>query len=227
MIVDKNYPGHKSINGDFQKIINEIPKCDVFCELFAGSSAVYSKMTTPPGLVVLNDKSIAVCDWLEMNRPAGVVTNTCYRSCLDNLIEWIPETVVVFADPPYLHETRPNNTELYEHEFTPGDHVAFLGYMRSSPFMCIIIHPECELYNETLRDWRSVPVKIRYHRKTSHERIWMNFDIPKQLQDISYVGDNRTKRQGLKRKLSRLLLKLEALPPSEQQFIITALQGRE
>ena len=38
------YSGGKNGNGTFQTIINEIPRCDVYFELFAGSAAVYNNM---------------------------------------------------------------------------------------------------------------------------------------------------------------------------------------
>ena len=34
-----NYPGNKNIKGVYHKIINNIPKCDLYAEPFAGSGA--------------------------------------------------------------------------------------------------------------------------------------------------------------------------------------------
>ena len=41
------YPGGKNNSGSYQQIISEIPLCDIYIELFAGSAAVWRNMIKP------------------------------------------------------------------------------------------------------------------------------------------------------------------------------------
>ena len=70
-----NYKGHKNIEGVYHKIINHIPKHNIYYELFAGSAAVYSKMSVPSGKVYLIELDNEVCKLLSDAFPGATVIN--------------------------------------------------------------------------------------------------------------------------------------------------------
>lgn len=132
---------------------------------------------------------------------------------------------MIYMDPPYLHSTRPGNTELYEYEMTDADHTELLLSMRDLKFNCMVIHPKCDLYDDYLKDWRKVLLKIRYHRKTSLECLYMNYEKPTALQADIYLGKDFTDRQRIKRKAQRFIDKFKALQPLERKYIMDRLNG--
>ena len=57
------------------------------------------------------------------------------------------------------------------------------------------------------------------------ETLYYNFE-PTQLHDTSFVGENRTKRQQVKRKAKRWVDGLEKLPNDERQAILDLIKDR-
>lgn len=222
----KNYPGHKNRDGVYHKIINQIPKCDVFRELFAGSAAISARLSMPEGQLHLNEKNPKVFQDLRFNFPQTIVTNDCAISVIENLPRQSARKEVIYLDPPYRHATRPQNTLIYEFEMIDADHEQLLVAVleKESHYDFIIQHPTDELYDSMLSHWRKVEVKIRYHKKTSVEFLYMNFDAPMALQDYAYLGSDRHERQRIKRKGDRLVKKLGELPDLERQYVLDRLR---
>lgn len=247
----ENYPGQKAIDGVLQKLVNVVPVHSVFVELFAGSAALSqalygSDLSVPQGnAVLLND--LAYFSVLDVNNCTGHSRDSVFcaldltvindslannrllfsSNCAVDLLQLfssIPDQgVVLFADPPYLHETRPSNTKLYQYEMSYADHCRFISSVLQSSHNCIVIHPECDLYNDSFSSWRSMPVKIRYNRKTSHERIWCNFSAELPLHSYALLGVDSWDRQRIKRKVTRHLSKLRSLPIQEQRALVSAI----
>lgn len=88
----------------------------------------------------------------------------------------------------------------------------------------MIIHPKCELYDNGLKDWRKVEVKIRYNNKTSIECLYMNYKEPGILQEDGYLGKDCWDRQRIKRKATRFLNKLIQLPELERNLILNKIK---
>ena len=220
----QNYKGHKKIQGVYQKIINHIPKHTQYLELFAGSASIYSLLSVPAGTVILNDKNPNTCRKLQSLFSGVTITNDCAVRILQlKKTVWTKETFI-FLDPPYLHSTRPNSTELYEFEMTEREHIQLLHSVLQMNCNIMIIHPKCELYDTYLKDWYKVEVKIRYNRKTSIECLYMNY-LPDELQDYSYLGSDCWDRQRIKRKGERWVNKLMNLPELEKQYIINKIKS--
>jgi len=222
------YPGNKNIQGLIQKIVNQIPPCTDFYELFAGTAAVstflYRGSRVPP-IFHINDLDPYVTD--NFVYPAGsIVTNLPATDIIQSLSS-LPaaRTTFIFIDPPYHHDTRPHNKELYKFEMRHTDHVELLSSVQDLKCNCMIIHPECELYDDMLKHFRTVQIKVRYHDKTSIENLYMNYQEPAKL--LTYVGAGKDcwDRQRIKRKGDRLVNKLLSLPDVERNYILNRLSS--
>ncbi|OGN89034.1 MAG: hypothetical protein A2Z74_07480 [Chloroflexi bacterium RBG_13_46_9] len=221
------YPGNKNIPGLIQKIINQIPLCTDFYELYAGSAAVSRVLSVSTGTSVryhLNDIDPGVTDRY-VHRAGSIVTSVPATEMLNSL-KYLqdPDNIFVFLDPPYHFDSRPNNLHLYEFELTNDDHVQLLLAVRYLNYNCMIIHPQNDLYDLALKSWRTVQVKVRYHNKTSIEYLYMNYPQPEKLLTYGMYGTDCWDRQRIKRKGDRLIKKLLSLPEAECNYIISRIQ---
>jgi site-specific DNA-adenine methylase len=221
----KKYPGQKNIPGVIQKIINQIPGHKVIIELFAGTAAVSKFLSVGSSAkIVLVDIDKSVTEKFAL--PGSKVINKSSLDLLQSNIRFIelndPETFI-FVDPPYLHETR-SNLSLYKHEFTNDQHLELLEKIVQLRSQVMIIHPDCDMYNQYLADWRKVQIKIRYHNKTSVENLYMNYPQPDILQSYQFLGEDCWDRQRIKRKGDRLIKKLQTLPSKEKNYLLNRIQ---
>jgi len=217
------YPGQKNIPGLIHKIVNQVPPCKEFYEPFSGSAAVSCFLSVLPGMETkffVNDIDHTVT--ANFTYASGSkITNRNAFNVIDTLISsGAGKDVCVFIDPPYHHSTRPANTNLYKHEFTHDDHVQLLKSVLQLKCNCMIIHPVINLYNQALKPWRYIEATVRYHNKTSIERLYMNYPEPLQLLTYVYAGENCWDRQRIKRKGDRTVQKLASLPAVERNYII-------
>lgn len=220
------YPGNKNIPGLIHKIVNQIPVCQYFYEPFAGSAAVSKFLSVLPGMQTdfyINDLDPAVTANYDFTSGMNISTINGF-DILARLIRHRSGTdYFVFIDPPYHHSTRPDHTDIYNYEFTHDDHVKLLSTVIELNCNCMIIHPVCDLYNQALKSWRSVPVTVRYHSKTSFENLYMNYPGPEQLLTYVLTGKDCWDRQRIKRKGDRLIQKLSSLPAAERNCIINRI----
>lgn len=217
----KNYPGNKKINGFYHKIINQIPKHKTFHEVFSGKAAI-SKLLLEKGsdaAIHLNDLDIDVLEELIFEVEHANISNVRALEYIKKL-KAAGTDEVAFMDPPYLHSTRPYSTKLYKHEMTDADHKQLLSSVLQLKCNVMIVHPVCDLYDNWLKGWRKVFVKVRYHNKTSLECLYMNYDEPTVLQTDAYLGKDCWDRQRIKRKADSLVSKLLGLPKLERDFVI-------
>lgn len=220
-----NYTGHKKIYGVYHKIINEIPPCKNYFELFAGSASIAKLLfkNADKTNIFLNDIDKAVTVNLKDCIPGATVTNKNIFDILQLKNSTMYDTdSFLFLDPPYLHSTR-NNNKLYAHEMTETDHLQLLSAVQLLKCNVMIIHPKCEMYDTVLNNWRSIQIKIRYNKKTSLECLYMNYPKPDALQLTDFLGGDCWERQGIKRKAERFLARLNKLPSQERQYIINHL----
>lgn len=200
-----NYTGHKNIPGVIHKIINEIPKHEHYYELFAGSGTVGQQLPFSKSKHY-NDLNTQVLQTI--GEPSGntvIKTSVGAMELIQSLTKASTDTFI-FLDPPYLHSCRHSN-KLYKFEITENDHIQLLNALQSLKCNCMIIHPTCQLYEQLLQSWRSLQLKIRYHKKTSIEKLYMNYQKPEILQSYKYIGKDCWQRQAFKRKAQRFINK--------------------
>ncbi|MCC6288099.1 MAG: DNA adenine methylase [Chitinophagaceae bacterium] len=219
MFGSAGYPGSKMAMGAYQAIINQIPKCKVFVELFAGSAAVSSKLSMSPGfIVVLNDIDYEISQSLLLSVPAGItVYNKDYRDIIKAFD--VLDNVVFFADPPYEMSVRSSQRKYYRYDFETSDTLDFISSMSAVSNKVIITHYPCDLYNTSFESWRKVDYESMTRSGLRLERMYMNYEAS-MLQCCDYVGNDYTDRQRLLRKAIRWKRKLSMLPANEQQYIV-------
>lgn len=206
------YDGGKNGSGAWQAIINQMPPHRVFIEAFLGSGAVIRRKR--PALVNIG---------IEID-PLTIAAVQPLLTAVDvvqaDAVEWLrdypaAEDVLIYADPPYLRETRSCQRDLYRCEFaTRAEHVRLIELAQSSPARWIISGYWSELYAKRLAGWRTVQFKMTTRRGVREEWLWMNFPAPVELHDYGQLGRDRTDRQRIRRKAARWkgkLLKMSAL----------------
>jgi DNA adenine methylase len=216
------YNGGKESAGTYQKIICQIPKCNRFIELFAGNCAITRHMKWPVS-VILNDVDRSVYERLLPYESMGViVTNDDYSGVIAKYGN-DGHTTVIYCDPPYLLETRSCKKRLYKHEFTENDHIDFLTQAHNATCNVAISHYPCELYDDKLKNWRWFDFQSMTRNGMKTERLYMNYDRPTILQDFTHIGTDFHDRLRIKRKIDRLLNKLENLEELERVGLLSAV----
>jgi hypothetical protein len=84
----------------------------------------------------------------------------------------------------------------------------------------------CDLYDETLTDWRSLEVQVMNQAGVRTEKLWFNF-TPDRVHWASYAGKNFTDRQRIKRKAANWGQRYQALPPAERLAVLAAVMAVE
>ena len=218
----EKYTGQKKINGVYQAIINEIPICSDFYEVFCGSAQLSKILLSicPAVNFHVNDIDPAVID--KLNFTSAVCTNQHFLDFISSIDHNAYDRSVLFLDPPYQHCSRVGNEKLYKFEMSDQDHMILFDYVASSRLKIILIHPKDCIYDKLLSlGWRYKEIKIRYHRKTSIERIYCNYEVPTRLLTYRFLGENFTQRQRILRKCNRFAQKLLLLPELERNAIIS------
>jgi len=222
-----NYPGSKNGSGVYQQIINQIPPHHHYVELFAGSGAILRKKRPAAGSTAIDIDASAV----EALRLSGEVPLDTTIICSD-VIEWIAREgqslsahTVIYADPPYLMESRSAGREIYNHEFhTEAQHVALLDALLTLKCPVLISGYWSQLYMEKLKSWRWITFTSVTRGGPQTEWLWMNYPEPAELHDYQYLGSDFRERERIKKKKNRWKKKLQAMPSTERYAILAAIQ---
>lgn len=84
--------------------------------------------------------------------------------------------VFIYADPPYLHDTRKNY--LYKHEMSDTDHKELLKLLTIHQGKVLLSGYDNDLYNKMLGGWNKVQKDtIAEGGRRRTETLWMNYDI--------------------------------------------------
>lgn len=87
--------------------------------------------------------------------------------------------VLIYADPPYLLETR--GGKQYRHEMTDNEHEQMLQLLLQHKGPVILSGYRNKLYDYVLKNWNSVDINTTAERGLKRtETIWFNFEIVKQ-----------------------------------------------
>lgn len=93
---------------------------------------------------------------------------------LDVIRKFNHDNVLIYADPPYLLNTR--GGKQYRHEMTEQDHVELLAALMDHKGMVILSGYPSELYDRELKNWNRITLKS--YNKNSDPRtevLWCNF----------------------------------------------------
>lgn len=88
----------------------------------------------------------------------------------------------------------------------------------------MIMRCQNALYDSLLRDWRKESFRTSTHKgRVVYEIIYMNYDRPTILHQYDFLGDGKTKRQMVTRKIDRFENKIQELPPYERHLLLQTL----
>lgn len=96
------------------------------------------------------------------------------RPALDLIRKFNHDNVLIYADPPYLLNTR--GGKQYRCEMSEQDHVELLAALREHKGYVILSGYSSELYDDTLRGWQRI-TKKSYNQNSDPrmEVLWCNF----------------------------------------------------
>ena len=216
----RNYFGSKNGAGVSQQIINEIRPHDIYLELFLGSGAVYLNKK-PASISIRNDIDKAVVSRWES---AGIAVFNLDAIQILKEYSWQPQyQYCLYLDPPYPLNSRRSNVAVYNYEISDDQHIELLKTVKCLPgnVDCIISTYENDLYKKYLSDWRLKTFTSQTRGGPATEYLYMNYENPiGVLHDYSFLGQDRTDRQRIKRKITREVNRLKALPATERNAII-------
>ena len=99
------------------------------------------------------------------------------RPALDLIRRFNYENVLIYADPPYLLETRCR--KMYRHEMTEQDHVDLLDALKQHKGSVIISGYPSEMYDRELTGWSRITRKsYNQNAEQRTEVLWCNFETP-------------------------------------------------
>lgn len=82
--------------------------------------------------------------------------------------------VLIYADPPYVLETR-NKNKIYQHEFTDDDHIKLLDILDDHPGPVLLSGYSCALYDGRLKRWQRKTRMTHAEGGLKREEVlWLN-----------------------------------------------------
>ena len=207
-----SYLGSKAASGVYQKIIAEMPPHDIYIETHLGGGAIM--LRKPPAKV----------NWgIDIDRQTVEAFNQGNPEFLRRFDYSSAGRVLIYSDPPYLHETRSSSAR-YRHEYTVSDHHRLLQCLCSMPENVSVIvsgYPS-SVYDNALQGWRSKEFQAMTRGGVRTEKIWMNYQEGRAYSH-AFAGKDYNDRYRIKRKVQRWKEKFAALPPAERLAIMVAL----
>ncbi|GJL39762.1 hypothetical protein TUM17577_09710 [Enterobacter asburiae] len=224
------YLGSKAASGVFQKIIAEMPPHDTYIETHLGGGAVMLRKPPACRNWGIDIDPLTVEAFYQGNADfLDAVGDSLFIDVVD-AVQFLRDfdfssagRVLVYADPPYLHETR-TSTARYRNEYTVADHERLLACLKSLPKNASVIlsgYPSA-LYDELLTGWRQKEFQAMTRGGVRTEKIWMNYPEGRAYSH-TFAGKDYNDRERIKRKAKRWREKFAALPHAERLAIMTAL----
>ncbi|MGO3396559.1 MAG: DNA adenine methylase [Serratia proteamaculans] len=216
------YLGSKAASGVYQKIIANMPPHDTYIETHLGGGTIMLRKPLAKTNIGVDIDPDVLCEFNEGHRLSFFQVFLCDAiRFLERFDFTTAGRVLIYADPPYLPETRTSNAR-YNHEYTVEDHRRLIACLRSLPASVMLSGYPSALYNELLPDWRSITFQAMTRGGVRTEQLWMNFPEGQPF-CTTYAGKDYIDRQRIKRKVERWRKKYQALPPAERLAIMQAL----
>ncbi len=97
------------------------------------------------------------------------------RPALDLIREVDGEESLIYADPPYMKDTRSMNGDQYRFEMSEKEHEALLKALVRHSGMVLLSGYDCPLYRDLLHGWEVKAIITRAERAaTRTECLWIN-----------------------------------------------------
>jgi DNA adenine methylase len=136
-----------------------------------------------------------------------------------------PARALIYADPPYLAESRKSKKPIYDFEMLErSKHIELLDKLAAVPCMVMISGYENPLYNRKLKAWRkeTIPTVNRAGERVI-ETVWLNFPEPYELHDYEHVGKDFRDRWRIEKKARNWVRQLANMPALERYAILGRL----
>jgi DNA adenine methylase len=221
------YTGGKNGSGVYQRLINLIPPHTLYVEAFLGSGPIMRFKRPAVSSVGIDADGEALSTF-----PSGDIPNLMLIKT--DAVDWLsrnplPPDAFVYLDPPYLMSTRSTKQDYYKCEFgDDAQHTQLLQVATGLKCMVMISGYYSELYARMLNGWRTVTFKSRTRSgRTATEWVWMNYPEPFALHDYTYLGEDRRKRQNIRKMQKRQLAKLRDLPTMQRYAMLEVIKEWE
>lgn len=220
----ESYAGGKAGAGVYQSIINLMPPHDLYIEAFLGAGAVMLAKKPACKSIGIDLDPDALARWRGDEAPNFELVQADALSWLSHFK--LPPHTLVYADPPYLMNTRRQHRQIYRCELSSDEaHTRLLDVLLSLKCMVMLSGYDSPLYNEKLSGWR----RAEFYAMTrggsrALEIVWMNFPEPLELHDYKFLGSDFRARERIKRKGERWKAKLLRMPALERHAILSAIQ---
>jgi len=219
-----HYNGGKGSDGVFQTIINQMPPHRVYIEAFLGAGSVLrQKRPAESTIAIERDGHVLASLWRGNEIPGLELVEA-------DAIHWLKARrwrgdELVYADPPYLMQTRRHQDGYYRHELSTADHRRLLRVLKALPVPVLLSGYWSELYGCELQGWRNISFTAwtRRHQQTT-EWLWMNFPEPQALHDYHWLGSNFREREKLTRQQRRWRARLARMTPLQRGALLWAIQ---
>lgn len=216
------YLGSKAASGAYQAIIANMPAHDTYIETHLGSGAVMLRKPKASRSIGIDLDAQALAQF-----PGGSEVELYCGDALAFLQRFAYASagrVLIYADPPYLLETR-TSRHRYRYEYTVNDHRALLSLLSDLAGQGVAVmlsgYPSA-LYDELLPGWRTLTFQVMTRGGVRTEKLWCSFPASS-VHWASFAGETFTERQRIKRKAHRWSEKYRALPPGERLAVLAAL----
>jgi site-specific DNA-adenine methylase len=172
------YPGGKGAAGVFQTLVNLIPPHDVYIETHLGGGTMMARKLPARVNIGIDVDSITLAAWEKEYPGRGDVLLLC-RSAHDFLRDYeFTGSEFIYADPPYLMETRSCKQPLYRHEYTDADHYELLTLLMALPCQVMLSGYWSKFYENMLRGWERRDYQSMTRRGVRTESVWINYTPP-------------------------------------------------
>lgn len=224
------YFGGKGAAGVVHRIINQIPRHEVFVSGFLGHCAVLRFKKPAARQIGIEVDPEVVGTWARARYagwPASQQVAIAAGSFLDlDLPELLMPSTFLYLDPPYLHETRSSRCR-YRFELTAEEHGRLLDKVAALPCMVAVSCYDSARYRAALDGWRKIQFRAQSRGGPRTETLYMNYPAPApdQLHDRRYQGDNFRQREKSKRRLDTILRKIQGLTHAERAALLDRLGG--
>jgi len=166
------YLGSKTASGAYQAIIAVMPPHETFIDLFAGSGAILSRKGAAARSYAV-DLDAAAVDALADSPGLVKLCGDALRF-LDKFDYAAAGRVLIYADPPYLHQTR-TSRQRYRHEMTDAQHMELLVRLRRSSAAVILPGYPSALYDLHLIGWNTYEFQVMTRGGPRTEKLWLNY----------------------------------------------------
>jgi DNA adenine methylase len=215
------YPGGKG--KCYQRLISLMPPHEVYIESHLGGGAVL-RHKRPAKLSIGVDLDARMIDRWRTEHP-GLCQ--LVHGAAEAFLSGYPFLggELVYADPPYLPETR-RRAKVYRHDYATADHAALLDLLLTLPCKVMLSGYDNAMYRERLAGWRCVAFDAKTQVDVRQECVWLNFDPPARLHDASHLGETFRDRQTIKRRHARLIDRFGRMDPVERNHLLALLGER-